>query len=105
MSQARFDKTSESSWRNGLRFGSDVETEQAALEAFDDAVAMAREGNFQSARQLCVVVVFLIQPSIASRPALLKATLHALLVTHAFSLLSRLLMAVGGRRVDVTMLP
>jgi hypothetical protein len=105
MIQARFDKSNDASWRNGLRFGSDIETERAALEAFDDAVAMAREGHFQSARQICVVVVFLIQPSIAARPNLLRATLHALLVSHGFSLLSRVVMAIDGRGVDVTMLP
>ena len=105
MSLPRFDKTGETLWRSGLRSESVIETERAALEAFDDAVALAREGDFQSARQLCVVVVFLIQPLLPSRAALLKATLHALLVSHGFSLLSRVVTAMNGRKVDVTMLP
>jgi hypothetical protein len=105
MPQARFDRVKVSANRDGSRSGSELETERMALETLEDAIALAREGHLQSARQLCVVVVFLLQPSIASRPVLLKATLRALLVARGFSLMSRLLVAINGRGVDVTMLP
>jgi hypothetical protein len=105
MPQPRLDELKDTFWRGGLRSDSEIETERAALDAFEDAVALAKEGNYQAARQLCVVVVFLVQPLVSSRPTLLRATLHALLVIHGFNLLSRVVMAINGCRVDVTMLP
>jgi hypothetical protein len=92
-------------WRDDLPLASDVGTEPAALAALNAAVAMARDGNYLAARRICATVVFHAQPLIAARPALLRATLHALLVAHGFRLLSRVILAITGIHVDVTLLP
>src|SRR5271156_3972944 len=88
-----------------LRPASSVGTEHAALAALTAAVAVARDGNYLAARRICATVVFHAQPTISARPALLRATLHALLVAHGFRLLSRVVLAVTGIHVDVTLLP
>jgi hypothetical protein len=92
-------------WRGDSRHESDVATEPAAMATLAAAVALARDGNYLAARRMCATVVFQSQPLIASRPSLLRATLHALLVTHGFRLLSRVIIAITGYRVDVTLLP
>jgi hypothetical protein len=92
-------------WREELPPALDIGTEPAALAALDAAVTLAREGDYLAARRICATVVFHAQPSIAAQPALLRAALHALLVAHGFRLLSRVIIAITGSRVDVTLLP
>jgi hypothetical protein len=77
-------------------------TVHAALTA---AVALARAGDCRGARQMCAAVVLDAQPIIAARKELLVVALHALLVAEGFKLLSRVVMAVSGRNVRVTLLP
>jgi hypothetical protein len=66
---------------------------------------LARNGEYQQAREGCAAVVFGLQPLIAARPDLLQATLRVLLLARGFRLLSRLVMAVSGRHVTVLLLP
>jgi hypothetical protein len=87
------------------RPGPDRGTEAAATAALEAAVALARDGNHVAARRICATVFFHTQPLVLARPDLLKATVHALLVAHGFRLLSRLVMSINGRRLDVTVLP
>jgi len=77
---------------------------RAALATLDAAVILAQAGDRMRARQLCAAVIFEMQPLIATRKDLLRATLHAVLVAHGFKLLSRLVMAVSGRSVRVVLL-
>jgi hypothetical protein len=90
---------------NNGRHGSELRTEGAALATLAAAVALAKTGDFLSARRLTATVAFHAQPVIASRPALLRAMMHALLVARGFRLLSRVAIAITGNRVDVTLLP
>jgi hypothetical protein len=73
--------------------------------ALTTAVALARAGDCRGARQMCAAVVLDAQPIIAARKELLVVALHALLVAEGFKLLSRVVMAVSGRNVRVTLLP
>jgi hypothetical protein len=77
----------------------------AARKALDAAVAMARSGDRQGARELCAAIVFDGQPIIAARAELLRRTVYALLVAHGFRLLSRVVLTMSGRSVQVTLLP
>jgi len=92
-------------WPNDGRRDADLRTEAAALATLAAAVVLAKSGDFLSARRLTATVVFHAQPLIASRPALLRATLHALLMARGFRLLSRVVISITGNRVDVTLLP
>jgi hypothetical protein len=83
---------------------SEQATVDAARAALDAAVALARTGDRQCARQICAAVVFDAQPMIAARAELLGATLHALLMAHGFRLLSRVVLAMSGRSVQVALL-
>lgn len=84
---------------------SESELAAATLAALDAAVTLARHGDRQRARELCAAVVFKAQPIIAARQDLLRAVLHALLVAQAFTLLSRVVIAMGGGRIEVEVLP
>jgi hypothetical protein len=77
----------------------------AVQAALTTAVALARAGDCRGARQMCAAVVLDAQPIIAARKELLVVALHALLVAEGFKLLSRVVMAVSGRNVRVTLLP
>jgi hypothetical protein len=79
-----------------------ADTAHAALDA---AVALARTGNRQQAREICAAVIFEAQPMIAAHADLLRATVYVLLLAHAFGLLARLVGATSGRNVTVTLLP
>jgi hypothetical protein len=105
MAQSPPESPDDAFWRVDLPTVSNVATEPAALAALNAAVALARDGNYLAARRVCATVVFHAQPLIAARPVLLRATLHALLVAHGFRLLSRVVIAISGNRVDVTLLP
>jgi hypothetical protein len=84
---------------------SELADQAAALETLRTAVDLAEAGNYQRARELCAAVIFDIQPLIAASRELLRITLHALLLARGFKLLSRLVMAVSGSDVQVTLAP
>ena len=83
----------------------DLASQSAALETLRAAVDLAQAGNCQRARELCAAAIFEIQPLIAASKELMRATLHALLLARGFKLLSRLVMAVSGLDVQVTLVP
>jgi hypothetical protein len=89
----------------GLSRSSDDAVVDAVLHALDLAVALARAGNCERARELCASVFFEAQPTIAARADLLRYVLHALLAARGFKLLSRVVLAVSGRSVQVVILP
>jgi hypothetical protein len=78
--------------------------ETACLATLQTAVAMARSGARQRARDLCAAVVFQVQPLLPVRPALLMATLHALLLARGFRLLTRVVRAISGHVIEVVLL-
>lgn len=89
----------------GQRSDSEGIMEANALVALDSAIRLAQAGDRQGARQLCAAVISKAQPLIAARRELFCATLHALLVAHGFKQLSRLVMAISGRSVQIVVLP
>jgi hypothetical protein len=90
---------------SGPRPSSDDAMAGTVHAALTTAVALARAGDCRGARQMCAAVVLDAQPIIAARKELLVVALHALLVAEGFKLLSRVVMAVSGRNVRVTLLP
>lgn len=76
----------------------------AARAGLDAAAALARTGNRLRARELCASVLFEMQPIIAARAGLLRAALHALLLAHGCNLLSRMVLAMSGRSVQLVLL-
>jgi hypothetical protein len=92
-------------WTGGVRPSEADAMAREALATLRRAVGLARDGDCRGARELCAAVVLEAQPLIAARKELLGAALHALLVARGFKLLSGLVMAVSGRRVQVIMLP
>jgi hypothetical protein len=76
----------------------------AALAALNAAAGFARAGDRQRAREHCAAVVFEAQPLIAARTELLRAALRALLMAHGFKLLSRVMIAITGRGIEVVVL-
>ena len=105
MPEPQPDPSSEVLWLDSLRASSHGEVEATARSLLQAATALAVAGNYQSARQLCATVIFQAQPLMATRPDLLRATLHALLVARGFKLMSNVVRSVSGRGVDVTLLP
>lgn len=83
----------------------DLASQAAALETLRTAVDLAQAGHLQRARELCAAAIFEIQPLIAASKELMRTTLHALLLARGFRLLSRLLMAVSGMDVQLTLTP
>ena len=63
--------------------------------------ALAKNGEFLQARELCGAALADQQPLISSRPELLRETFAALILAQGFRLLSRLAMAALGREVRV----
>lgn len=92
-------------WLPSPRPGSEMAMVDAALAALDAAAALAHAGDRQHARELCAAVVFETQPVIAAHAELLRAAFYVLLMAHGFKLLSRLVLAISGRSVQVVMLP
>ena len=77
----------------------------AVRAALTQAADLAQAGDHAGARHLCATVVLDAQPIIAAHRELLSVALHALLVAQGFKLLSRFVMAVSGRNVQVILLP
>jgi hypothetical protein len=87
--------------RDEPRPGSEITTIRYTLRRLGMAGSLARIGNHQQARELCATVIFETQPLIVARADLLRATMHALLLASGFTLLSRLITAMGGRNVQI----
>jgi hypothetical protein len=101
MPNQQFDRRSQAVPYGAPRPTSDEAVAQATLQALDAAAAVARAGDRQRARELCAAVMFETQPMIVVRAELLRAALLTLLTAHGFKLLSRLVLAMSGRRVHV----
>jgi hypothetical protein len=78
---------------------------QSAMSALRTAMDLALCGDREHARELCATVIFEVQPIIARREDLRRAVVHALLVVHAFKLLSRLFRALSGRGLHIVLRP
>lgn len=72
-----------------------------AIESLSVAVAVARAGDRERAREMCAAVLFSVQPILGRHKPLLRVLMHALLTAHGFKLLSRLVQAMSGRRLHV----
>jgi hypothetical protein len=105
MAEHRRDLTSDAFRADSPRPSSPDGVQQVALAALDAAVGLARAGDHQAARELCAAVAFQAQPVIAARSDLLRAVCRALLLAQGFRQLSRLLMAVSGRHIQVKLRP
>ena len=92
-------------WTTGARPSSADEMEKVVRHALNSAISCAATGNLRHARELCAAVVLENQPLIAARRDLLHRTFEALIITRGFRLLSRLVMAISGGDVQVTVLP
>lgn len=105
MPDRRFDMLPAAPWRSGPRPTAADAYALSIEAALTEAVGRAREGDFNGARQLCAAVVLDAQPLIAARTTLFRVALHALLLAQGFKLLARLVMAVTGRSIQVSVLP
>jgi hypothetical protein len=105
MQDQQTEKRTQALLPGNIRPWSEHATMHSARGALDTAVALARTGDRQGAREICAAVLFDAQPLIAARPELLRATVCALLAAHGFRLLSRLVLALSGRNVQVGLLP
>ena len=79
------------------------DTAARAMESLGVAVAVARSGDRERAREMCAAVLFSVQPILGRNRQLLSALLYALLTAHGFKLLSRLVQAMSGRRLHVVL--
>lgn len=86
-----------------MRASPEAERTEAAMATLAQAIACAREGDHQRGRELCASVLFEIQPLLARRKALLRATVLALLVSQGFKLLTRVVVALSGQRIRVVL--
>jgi hypothetical protein len=77
---------------------------KAATSTLMAAIAVASAGDRQGARELCAATLFEMQPLLPRNRELLRSLLHALVVSHGFKLLSRLVMALTGRRLRILLL-
>jgi hypothetical protein len=105
MPDQQLDRRPQAVSRTTPRPASEEAAAQATLAALVAAAAVARAGDRQRARELCAAVVFEAQPMIVARAELQRATLHALLTSHGFKLLSRVVLAMSGRSVQVELVP
>src|ERR1700738_4305802 len=104
MSEHRPEMPGQGFFRSGFHARSQDQTEATVLAALEVAVATARTGDLQRARQLCAEAVFQAQPVIATRADLLRVTLYSLLVARGIKFLSRIVLAISRRKVDVILL-
>lgn len=86
-----------------MRASPEAERTEAAMATLTQAIACARAGDHQRGRELCASVLFEIQPMLARRKALLRATVHALLISQGFKLLTRVVVALSGQRIRVVL--
>jgi hypothetical protein len=77
---------------------------ESAMSALRTAMDEALCGDRRCARELCATVIFEVQPIIARHEDLRRTVVHALLVAHAFKLLSRVFRALSGRDLYIVCL-
>jgi hypothetical protein len=70
-----------------------------------DARSLARRGEFRMAREQCADIVLEHQLRLHDDPGLRRCAIATLVHARAFQLLSRLLAAVDGRRVRISLAP
>src|SRR5215475_8217976 len=76
---------------------------EAALMRLRQAIAVAGAGDHQHGRELCASVLFDIQPMLARHTMLLRTTVCALLMSQGFKLLTRVAVALSGRRIRIVL--
>jgi len=76
---------------------------EAAMATLRRAIAAARAGDHQLGRELCASVLFEIQPMLARHRALLRTAVCALLMSQGFKLLTRVAVALSGRRIRIVL--
>jgi hypothetical protein len=86
-----------------MRPSPEAERTDAAIETLEQAIAAARAGDHQRGRELCASALFPIQPLLTRRKLLLRTAVLALLVSQGFKLLTRLSVALTGRRLRVVL--
>jgi hypothetical protein len=86
-----------------MRASPEAERTDAAMATLGQAIASAQAGDHQRGRELCASVLFEIQPLLARRKALLRATVLALLVSQGFKLLTRVVVALSGQSIRVVL--
>jgi hypothetical protein len=86
-----------------MRASPEAERTEAAIATLTQAIAYARAGDHQHGRELCASVLFAIQPMLARRKALLRATVRALLVSQGFRLLTRVVVALSGQSIRIVL--
>lgn len=77
---------------------------EAAMATLRRAIAMARAGDHQHGRELCASVLFEIQPMLARHRMLLRTAVCALLMSQGFKLLTRVAVALSGRRIRIVLM-
>lgn len=75
----------------------------AAMATLRRAIAAARAGDHQYGRELCASVLFDMQPVLARHSPLLRTAVCALLMSQGFKLLTRVAVALSGRRIRVVL--
>jgi hypothetical protein len=92
--------------RGGLQFVPDLggsAEDRLVRQQLHEAREFAGNGDFRSARVLCAEIMFEHQLRLARDRDLLRSTIATLIHARGFQLLSRLLVAVDGRRVRVAL--
>jgi hypothetical protein len=75
----------------------------AAMATLRQAMAAARAGDHQHGRELCASVLFEIQPILSRHRDLLRTAVCALLMSQGFKLLTRIALALSGRRIRIVL--
>lgn len=76
---------------------------EAAMTILQQAITAARAGDHQYGRELCASVLFDVQPILGRHKTLLRTAVCALLMSQGFKLLTRIVVALSGRRVRVVL--
>src|SRR5690348_8094404 len=103
MIERRAVMASESHGLGTLRAAPETVRADVALATFEQAVAAARAGDHQYARELWASVLVHSQPILAHHKSLLRSAVCALLMSHGFNLLTRITVALSGERVRVAL--
>ena len=88
--------------RSGQFFEDPPAVDDTIRKRIAEARAMARTGNVRTARAVCADIVLEHQFRLHDDRNLLREAVGALVCARAFQMLSRLLLAVDGRRVRVS---
>jgi hypothetical protein len=84
--------------------GGAIESDAAIRRQLEEARSLARKGDTRGARLLCAEIVLEQQLRLHDNRNLLRVAIAALVHARGFQLLSRLLQAVDGRRVRISVI-